>query len=145
MGASGSSQIRAHCLVPVGASFQANGGETSSPSSVYFVGIGCPFSKAALVIAMPCVADFIVKTPSDERLRDESGARPVLGPSCSWPFSCEVQEASANRAVEKAISTKRWLNRFVAIIGPPSVSLYRRRQNQPALFDDRRDPRERRS
>jgi hypothetical protein len=48
-----------------------------------------------------------------------------------------VHQARVKKAVEKSFSTERWLNRFLAIIGPPSVSLYRRRKIRPALFHDR--------
>jgi hypothetical protein len=87
------------------------------------VGIGSPLPKAVLVTAIPRVADFIDSTPSDDFLRDETGARPVLRLLLSCSSSCDVQEASASRAKVEAISTKRWSKWFVAIIGPSSVSL----------------------
>ena len=41
-GASGSSMIRQILFVPAGGSVQANAGETSAPSQVYFAAIGSP-------------------------------------------------------------------------------------------------------
>src|ERR1041385_5163565 len=45
-GASGSSRISARLLVPCGAPLKDSGGETSSPSQVYFDGILSPDLKA---------------------------------------------------------------------------------------------------
>ena len=48
-GASGSWTIRARERVPSGRKFQVSGGESLSPSQVYFSGIGSPSPKPGLV------------------------------------------------------------------------------------------------
>src|SRR5262249_536067 len=48
-GASGSSQISARLLVPLGGWLHFKGGETFLPSPVYCFGIGCPLRNAGLV------------------------------------------------------------------------------------------------
>src|SRR5208283_4940265 len=49
-GASGSSTISARLFVPAGKPDQASGGDTSSPSQVYFLGIASPVANASLLI-----------------------------------------------------------------------------------------------
>src|SRR6516225_3203914 len=51
-GASGSSQMRARLLVPSGGSDHFNGGDRSSPSPVYCLGMVAPGWKAVLVTSM---------------------------------------------------------------------------------------------
>ncbi len=48
MGASGSSQMSATSLVPSGSPLHSKGGDTSSPSPVYLLGMAPPASKAGL-------------------------------------------------------------------------------------------------
>jgi hypothetical protein len=97
-------------LVPAGAFFQANGGETSWPSPEYFLGIAWPFSKALLVTAMTELEVFMGLSPVEERALAEDFA-------ASW----EVQDAKVAAATISAADESSRFDLAMANIDPPSV------------------------
>jgi hypothetical protein len=90
------------------------------------------------------VADFIDSTPSDDALRDETGA-PLFGSQFSCPVSSEVQEARASTAAREGnqhqalaeVVCSNHRSTFRIIVATTPID--------PSPFDERGDFSERRS
>ena len=103
--------------MPVAASFQARGGETSWPSPVYFLGIGCPSPNAVLVTAMPFVVDFIGLSPFDEgEPVDVVNLRAFSPGGAGFSTTCDVQEAVATQAKQEAAIAHKLRGLLIAFI-----------------------------